>query len=102
MSGAAGSPTGSNSNAFVTLSPENHSIAASHAADSSRNNLALDKHQYAAGLEQALQQADALLQELQSGVLQQHEACEQLAVDMLVKLEQLQQLWQAIQQASRM
>lgn len=80
-SSAAGSPTGS--------------------SDRSRNTLALDKHQYAAGLEQALQQADTLLQELQSGVLQQHEACEQLAVDMLVKLEQLQQLWQTIKQASR-
>ncbi|GIP17920.1 hypothetical protein J40TS1_35620 [Paenibacillus montaniterrae] len=83
-------------------SAENHSTADSHTADRSRNTLPLDKDQYAAGLEQALQQADALLQELQSGVLQQHEACEQLAVDMLVKLEQLQQLWQTIQQTSRM
>lgn len=94
-SSAAGSSAG---NGFATSSAAGSPTGSS---DRSRNTLALDKHQYAAGLEQALQQADALLQELQSGVLQQHEACEQLAVDMLVKLEQLQQLWQTIKQASR-
>lgn len=100
-SSTGGSSASGSSDAPFTLSPENHSTADIHTADRSRNTLPLDKDQYAAALEQALQQADALLQALQSGVMQQHEACEQLAVDMLVKLEQLQQRWQTIQQTSR-
>lgn len=62
---------------------------------------ALDKSHYINGLEHALQQASTLLQQLQNGTLSQYEASEQLAVDMLIRLEQLNQLWQAIQQASR-
>lgn len=64
-------------------------------------SLVLDKASYSLTLDQALAEADMLLELIQAGTMQQLDSSEQLANDMLIKLQQLQELWRSIMRASQ-
>lgn len=63
--------------------------------------VSLDKANYSITLDHAYAEAEALLVQLRNGDMQQLDACEQLSNDMLIKLQQLQELWRTIMRESQ-
>jgi len=61
----------------------------------------LDKDSYSITLDHAYAEAEALLEQIQNGVMQQLDTSEQLANDMIIKLQQLQELWRTIMRESQ-
>lgn len=63
--------------------------------------LILDKDSYSITLDHAYAEAEALLKQLHTGEMQQLDTSEQLANDMLIKLQQLQDIWRTIMRESQ-
>jgi len=63
--------------------------------------LTLDKDSYGITLDHAYAEAEALLEQIRNGVIHQLDASEQLASDMLIKLQQLQELWRNVMRESQ-
>lgn len=63
--------------------------------------LTLDKDSYSITLDHAYAEAEALLEQIQNGAIHQLDASEQLASDMLIKLQQLQELWRTVMRESQ-
>jgi len=94
------SDTSSAATAVAQLGVIGNTNGLSSNAVSMLQEIRLDKGLYIDWLEQAIQQAQQLLNALNNGTILQYEESQQLALDMNIKLSQLQQLWQEIQQAS--